>query len=106
MKKTRFNDAVSGLIEKTKVTIRRKMIENALTGSNLEADARLMTIDEQMSKLVLELATGDSNEMKTNIQKLASLIQEKEELVKTKELSAKVIAYLDEEIEVDEKKEK
>lgn len=106
MKKTRFNAAVSGLIEKTKVTIRRKMIENALTGSNLEADARLMTIDDQMSKLTLELATGDSNEMKTNIQKLASLIQAKEELVKTKELSAKVIAYLDEEIEVDEKKEK
>ena len=106
MKKIRFNAAVSGLIEKTKASIRRKMIENALTGSNLEADARLMTIDEQMSKLVVELATGDSSNLKNNIQKLADLIQTKETLIKTKELSAKVTAYLDEEIDVEEKKEK
>ncbi len=106
MKKTRFNAAVSGLIEKTKASIRRKMIENSLNGSNLEAESKLMTIEEQMSKLVVELATGDSSNLKNNIQKLANLIQTKETLIKTKELSAKVTAYLDEEIDVEEKKEK
>lgn len=105
MKKTRFNAAVSGLIEKTKASIRRKMIENSLNGSNLEAESKLMTVEEQMSRLVAELATGDSSNLKNNIQKLADLIQTKETLIKTKELSAKVTAYLDEEIEIEVKKD-
>ena len=102
MKKTRFNAACCGFIEKAKGIVRRKMIENALKSNELNVESELYNINDQKNHLVKILATCESEDLKKYLQDMADLIQREKELKASKELSSEIIAVLDEEIEVEE----
>ena len=103
MKKTRFNAACCGLMEKAKGIIRRKIIENALKSNELNVESELYNINDQKNHLVKILATGKSEDLKKYLQDMTALIQRVKELKAAKNLSSEIIAILDEEIEVEEK---
>ena len=103
MKKTRFNAACCGFIEKAKGIVRRKMIENALKSNELNVESELYNINDQKNHLVKILATCKSEDLKKYLQDMADLIQREKELKASKKLSSEIIAVLDEEIEVEEK---
>ena len=106
MKTTRFNAATKGLVAKDKVEIRRQLVDNALKSNQLDLESKLIEIDEQKNKIIQDLATADNSMVKAHIQCLAELIQEEELLKAAMNLSKKVTIVLDEEIEVEEEKEK
>ena len=106
MKTTRFNAATKGLVTKDKVEIRRQLVDNALKSNQLDLESQLIEIDEQKNKSIQDLATADNSMIKTNIQRLAELIQKEELLNAAMNLSKKVTTVLDEEIEVEEEKKK
>ena len=103
MKRTRFNAACCGLIEKAKGIVRRKMIENALKSNELNVESELYNINDQKNNLVKILATCKSEDLKKYLQDMADLIQREKELKASKDLSPEILAILDEEIEVEEK---
>ena len=103
MKRTRFNAACCGLIEKAKGIIRRKMIENTLKSNELNVESELYNINDQKNNLVKILATCKSEDLKKYLQDMADLIQREKELKASKDLSPEILAILDEEIEVEEK---
>lgn len=104
MKKTRFEAACSGLFEKAKGIVCRKMIENALKSNELNVEAKLYDINDKKNKLVQELAKCDSSCIKEVLQSMAALIQEEKELIESKNLSSEILAILDEEIEIENQK--
>ena len=106
MKTTRFNAATKGLVAKDKVEIRRQLVDNALKSSQLDLESKLIEIDEQKNQAIRDLATADNSLVKDNIQRLADLLQKEETLNAAMNLSKKVLTVLDEEIEVEEEKEK
>lgn len=106
MKTTRFNAATKGLVEKDKVEIRRQLVDNALKSNQLDLESKLIEIDEQKNQIIRDLATADNSMIKAHIQCLAELIQKEELLNAAMNLSKKVLTVLDEEIEVEEEKEK
>ena len=106
MKITRFNAAVNGLVEKAKSIIRYNLVKNCLQGNTYEAESQLLTIEEEKTKIIKEIATGSSAELKNNLQKLADIIMQEEALKEQITLENKVFALLNEEIEVENKKEK
>ena len=103
MKRTRFNAACCGLMEKAKGIIRRKMIENALKSNELNVESELYNINDQKNHLVKILAICKSEDLKRHLQEMADLIQKEKELKASKDLSPEILAILDEEIEVEEK---
>ena len=103
MKTTRFKAATKGLVAKDKVEIRRQLVDNALKSSQLDLEFKLIEIDEQKNQIIRDLATADNSMIKDNIQRLADLLQKEETLNSAMSLSKKVLAILDEEIEVEEK---
>ena len=106
MKTTRFNAATKGLVAKDKVEIRRQLVDNALKSNQLDLESKLIEIDEQKNQIIRNLATADNSLVKDNIQRLAELLQKEETLKAAMNLSKKVTIVLDEEIEVEEEKEK
>ena len=106
MKITRFNAATKDLVAKDKVEIRRQLVDNALKSNQLDLESKLIEIDEKKNKIIQDLATADNSMIKANIQRLAELIQEEELLKASMNLSKRVTAVLDEEIEVEEEKKK
>ena len=106
MKTTRFNAATKGLVAKDKVEIRRQLVDNALKSNQLDLESKLIEIDEQKNQVIRDLATADNSLVKENIQRLADLLQKEETLNAAMKLSKKVLTVLDEEIEVEEEKEK
>ena len=106
MKTTRFKAAIKGLVAKDKVEIRRQLVDNALKSNQLDLESKLIEIDEQKNQIIRDLAIADNSMIKANIQRLAELIQKEELLNAAMNLSKKVTTVLDEEIEVEEEKEK
>ena len=106
MKKTRFVAACNGFVEKEKAEIRRQLVDNALKSNQLDLESKLIEIDEQKNQVIRDLATADNSLVKNNIQRLADLLQKEETLNAAMNLSKKVLTVLDEEIEVEEEKEK
>ena len=106
MKKTRFVAACNGFVEKEKAEIRRQLVDNALKSNQLDLESKLIEIDEQKNQVIHDLATADNSMIKAHIQRIAELIQKEETLNTAMNLSKKVLIVLDEEIEVEEEKEK
>ena len=106
MKTTRFKAATKDLVAKDKVEIRRQLVDNALKSNQLDLESKLIEIDEQKNQIIHALATADNSMIKANIQRLAELIQKEELLNAAMNISKKVLTVLDEEIEVEEEKEK
>ena len=106
MKTTRFEAATKGLVTKDKVEIRRQLVDNALKSTQLDLESKLIEVDEQKNKIIRDLVTADNSMIKAHIQCLADLLQKEETLNAAMKLSKKVTTVLDEEIEVEEDKEK
>lgn len=105
MKKvTRFNAAVTGLIDAAKAKIRRNIVDNALKSNQLDAESKLLSLNDKKNELIRELVTGSNDNVKNTLQRLAQTIQEEEALKAAISLGEKVLAILDEEIEVDDSK--
>lgn len=101
MKTTRFNAAVSGLVEKAKSIVRYNQVKNCLQSNTYEAESQLLSVEEDKTKIIKDIAVGSSSDLKNNLQRLADLIMKEEALKEQMSLGDKVLALLNEEIEVE-----
>lgn len=106
MKTTRFNAAVNGLVEKEKSMIRYNQVKNHLQSNTYDAEARICELEEDKTKIIKQIATGSASNLKYNLQMLADLIMREESYKEQLALGEKVLALLDEEIEVDKEEKK
>ena len=103
MKKvTRFEALAKGIAMIT-TPIKKAQVNNVIEKSRLSSELAITECDADIEKAAAELV---SSPKESNLTKLSDLMQERDELVAAMDLANKIKAYLDEEIEVEDEKEK
>jgi len=103
MKITRFDAALNGLIDATRGNKRLRRINNVIEGDIDRKEEELLDIADEKEEALKKLAQGESIEK--NLQSLAELFVREKETKEAIDIAENMKVYINEIIEVEEKKE-